>query len=98
MADRAATLSALGLTPAGGRGGDIAVTGLAVDSRHVRPGTGFHAALALLMTLVAMAMQARGRLSAARIAPLRILRLWTDWAAFAGLVGVAAALLPGLVA
>ncbi|MFQ6774621.1 cytochrome c oxidase subunit I [Cereibacter sphaeroides] len=60
--------------------------------------TGFHAALALLMTLVAMAMQARGRLSAARIAPLRILRLWTDWAAFVGLVGVAAALLPGLVA
>ncbi|QCP86234.1 UDP-N-acetylmuramoyl-L-alanyl-D-glutamate--2,6-diaminopimelate ligase [Cereibacter sphaeroides] len=43
MADRAATLSALGLTPAGGRGGDIAVTGLAVDSRHVRPGTLFAA-------------------------------------------------------
>ncbi len=43
MADRAATLSALGLTPAGGRGGDIAVTGLAVDSRQVRPGTLFAA-------------------------------------------------------
>ncbi|MCE6960277.1 UDP-N-acetylmuramoyl-L-alanyl-D-glutamate--2,6-diaminopimelate ligase [Cereibacter sphaeroides] len=38
MADRAGTLSALGLTAAGGRGADVAVTGLAVDSRQVRPG------------------------------------------------------------
>ena len=38
MPERASTLSALGLTAAGGRGGDAAITGLAVDSRQVRPG------------------------------------------------------------
>ncbi|ULB08994.1 UDP-N-acetylmuramoyl-L-alanyl-D-glutamate--2,6-diaminopimelate ligase [Cereibacter azotoformans] len=38
MADREATLSALGLTPVGGRGAEITVRGLAVDSRHLRPG------------------------------------------------------------
>ncbi|MGP3698575.1 cytochrome c oxidase subunit I [Rhodobacter sp. NSM] len=58
----------------------------------------FHALLGCGMALFTMAQQARGQLSARRIAPLRILRLWTDWAALSGLVGVAAALLPGLLA
>ncbi|AXQ95633.1 cytochrome c oxidase subunit I [Cereibacter azotoformans] len=79
---------------------------LPVPQRHAYDATvwviggyaGFHALLALGMTLFVMVMQGRGRLSALRIAPLRILRLWIDWAAFVGLVGVAAACLPGVLA
>ena len=55
----------------------------------------FHAGVALVMTGFVMARQRAGYLSARRFNPVRVLRLWVDYAALVGTVGLAAAWLPG---